>query len=157
MLAVLVATIRVVGRCLGFSIYVCLGCCTLNHCGRSTTITTSQTEKRELENYRKFSLKLSEVGYWFKGSHKKCKIGPLAGIQWSHNECTIGPHADKISAGYDPYRHVATWRILCMGLSRFQHCVSPFFAQAHRGLWLTCTLHFKLDIVTRNATETGNK
>ena len=80
MLAVLAATIHVVGRCLGLFIYVCgvAACITADGVPQPTT---SQTENRELENCRKFSLNLSEVGYRFKGSHKQCKTGPLAGLQ----------------------------------------------------------------------------
>jgi hypothetical protein len=118
--------------------------------------TTIETENRELENYRKFSLQLSEVGYRFKWSHNEYKIGPLAGLQWSYTECTIGPLTDKISAGYDPDRHVATWSVLCVGLSQFQQCVSPFLDRRRGTCGSLCTLHLKLDTVTRNATETGN-
>jgi len=155
MLAFLAATISVVGTFLGFFMYVwgVAHCITADEVLKPTTI---QTEKGKLENYRKFSLQLSEVGYRFKWSHNDCKIGPLAGLQWSHSECTVGPLADKISAGCDPDRDVATWSVLCIGLSQFQHCVSPFLHRRTRTCGSLCTLHFKLDIVTRNAMETGN-
>jgi len=119
--------------------------------------TTIQTERRELENYWKFSLQLSEVGYRFKWSHNECKIGPLAGLQWSQTECTIGPLTYKISAGCDPERHVATWSVLFMGLSQFLHCVSRFLHRRTGTCGSSCTLHLKLDTVTRHGTETGNK
>jgi len=65
MLAFLAATIRVVGRFLGFFVYVwgVAPCITADEVLQPTTI---QTEKGELENYRKFSLQLSDVGYRFK-------------------------------------------------------------------------------------------
>jgi len=61
MLAVLATTIRVVVRCLGFFVYVwyVAPCITANEVPQLTTI---QTENRELQNHRKFSLQLSEVG-----------------------------------------------------------------------------------------------
>ena len=80
MLAVLAATIQVVGRYRGLFIYVwgVAACVTADGVPQPTT---RQTENRELDNYRKLSLKLSEVGYRFKRSHKQCKTGPLAGLQ----------------------------------------------------------------------------
>jgi hypothetical protein len=153
MLAVLVAIIRVVGRCLGFFIYVwsVAPCITADEVPQPATI---QTENRELENYRKFSLQLSEVGHRLKWSHNECKIDTLAGLQWCHNECSIGTLADKFSAGCHLDRHVATWSVLCVcgafpipalcRLSCTGTCGSP------------CTLHLKLDIVTKNAMDIGN-
>jgi hypothetical protein len=103
------------GEILGFFVYVwdVAPCITANEVPQLTTI---QTENKELQNYRKFSLQLSEVGCRLKWSHSECTIGPPAGLQWSHSECAIGPLADKIIAGCDPDRHVATWSVLCMGL-----------------------------------------
>jgi len=65
MLAFLAATISVVGTFLGFFMYVwgVAHCITADEVLKPTTI---QTEKGKLENYRKFSLQLSEVGYRFK-------------------------------------------------------------------------------------------
>jgi hypothetical protein len=153
---VLAAILRVVGRYHSFIIYVwgVAPCIIADEVPQHTTI---KTENREVQNYRKFPLQRSEVGYKLKWSYNECKIGPLAGLNWSHSECTIDPLADKISAGCDTHRHVATWSVLCMGLSKFQHCVSPFLQRCTGTCGWPCALHFKLDIVTINATETGNK
>jgi hypothetical protein len=155
MLAVLAAILRVVGRCLGFIIYVwgVAHCITADEVPQPTTI---KTENKELQNYRKFPLQLSEVIYRLKWSHNECTIGLIAGLNLSHSECTIDPLADKISAGCDPDRHVATWSVLCMGLPQIQHCVSPFLQRCAGMCGWPCALHFKLDIVCRKATETGN-
>jgi hypothetical protein len=125
LLAVLAAILLVVGRCLCFIIYVC-GVAPWVSADGVPQPTTIKTENRELQNYRKFPLQLSEVGYRLKWSHNECTVGPLAGLDWSQSECAIGPFADKISAGCDLDRHVTTRSVLSMRLSQFQHCVPPF-------------------------------